>query len=289
MVTSNYGEKSYEKAAIINDVKIILQEPDTPRCFWIGQEEVFRLLSAAWLKSHENDRIMTPVLTGSPGCGKTTLACTVAQKFDRPIYLMNCTSDMRPEDLLITPVLSQDNQILYRASSLVSAMINGGICILDEANRMNEKTWASLAPLLDDRRYIDSVTSCLKVHAHPEFRLVATMNNDLSTFNTPEYIESRLKPVITIEFPAINNIREILSHHMLFVQQNLIMAIIHYLTQLQENGQIPGYSIRDAIQITRFAQKLSDEPIISIDDIARLILNITEKEKTQEKSLHYAL
>ena len=34
-------------------------------------------------------------------------------------------------------------------------MIRGGIAILDEGNRMSEKSWASLAPLLDNRRYVE--------------------------------------------------------------------------------------------------------------------------------------
>jgi MoxR-like ATPase len=139
----------------IDDVIIHLRNPDFVDCIWIGQKEVFRLLVAAWLKIHERDRIMSPVLVGPPGCGKTTLGCTVAREFSRPVYIINCTSDMRPEDLLITPVIASHQEILYRGSSLVSAMVNGGVCILDEANRMNEKSWASLASLLDDRRYIE--------------------------------------------------------------------------------------------------------------------------------------
>ena len=43
------------------------------------------------------------------------------------------------------------------ASPLVTAMVRGGACILDEGNRMSEKSWASLAPLLDHRRSVDSV------------------------------------------------------------------------------------------------------------------------------------
>ena len=38
-------------------------------------------------------------------------------------------------------------------------MIRGGIAILDEGNRMSEKSWASLAPLLDNRRYVESIVA----------------------------------------------------------------------------------------------------------------------------------
>jgi hypothetical protein len=60
--------------------------------------------------------------------------------------------DTRPEDLIVTPVLTPDRRVEYHASSVVSAMPTGGIAILDEGNRMPERAWASLAPLMDDRR-----------------------------------------------------------------------------------------------------------------------------------------
>jgi MoxR-like ATPase len=269
-----------ENSVILDDVKIFLRSPDLPDSFWVGQKEVFRLLTAAWMKTHAYDRIMTPILIGAPGCGKTTLACTVAAQFELPVYLINCTSDIRPEDLLIIPVLSQDKQIVYRASGLVSAMITGGICVLDEANRMNERSWASLASLLDDRRYVESVTAGIKIPAHPEFRILATMNDDASTFNIPEYIESRLKPVIPVEFPSEDELKEIIARHMPFVTPELIRAVIVYLRDKKANGSLSTYSIRDAIQITRFAQKFSDEPSISIDHVARMVLKIHDSHRT---------
>ena len=45
-------------------------------------------------------------------------------------------------------------------------MIKGGICVLDEGNRMSEKSWASLAPLLDHRRYVDSIIAGISIDAH---------------------------------------------------------------------------------------------------------------------------
>ncbi|MDD4136914.1 MAG: AAA family ATPase, partial [Methanoregula sp.] len=75
------------RSITIDGVSLDLRVPDMPDASWVGQKEVFRLLSAAWLKTHEHDRIMTPILIGPPGCGKTTLACAVAKEFGQPVYL----------------------------------------------------------------------------------------------------------------------------------------------------------------------------------------------------------
>jgi MoxR-like ATPase len=269
------------RSVTIDHVTIHLHQPDVVACEWIGQKEVHRLLSAAWLKVDEKDPPMTPVLRGSPGGGKTTLGCAVADAFGQPVYIINCTSDMRPEDLLVTPVLSSEQQIIYQASSLVSAMINGGVCILDEGNRMNEKSWGSLASLLDDRRYIESITAGVKIPAHEDFKLVTTMNDDASTFNLPEYIESRLKPVIPVPFPRLDELKEIVSHHAPHISPSLIQAVVEFLYDNKQKGGLHEYSIRDAIQITRYARKLEAAGIHeSVEYAARKIVQIREQTKS---------
>ncbi len=61
----------------------------------------------------------------------------------------------------------------------------------------------TLAPLLDTRRYIESIVAGLKVPAHSEFRICVTMNDDASTFEIPEYIHSRLQPQIFLISPKL--------------------------------------------------------------------------------------
>ena len=262
------------KEVVVDNVKITLMNEDFTDYEWIGQHESVRLLTAAWLKSHQKDRFMTPVLVGPPGSGKTALACTVAKKFDLPTYIMNCTSDMKPEDLLVMPVLNEDQSIRYQASSLLSAMVRGGVCILDEANRMSEKSGASLASLLDDRRYIRSVSAGVKVAAHPDFRIVATMNEDSSTFSIPEYIESRLKPILPVEFPTTDELKQIIGINLPFVDDTLIMAVISFLEEQREQRLISGYSVRNAIEITRLKHKLESRQGIQepIENVARFVI-----------------
>ncbi len=92
-------------------------------------------------------------------------------------------------------------------------MIKGGVCILDEGNRMNEKSWASLAPLLDHRRYIESIVAGITIKASREFRCAVTMNQDDSTYEIPDYILSRLQPTLQIAFPSKDDELRILRYH----------------------------------------------------------------------------
>ena len=162
----------------IGGVRLHLSSPDPSRGEWIGQGEVLRQLLACWLTVDEQDLPLAPRLTGAPGIGKTTLAMAAARSREQDLYVYQCTSDTRPEDLLVTPVLAESGTIQYHASPLVTAMLTGSVCVLDEGNRMNEKSWASLAPLLDHRRYVESIVAGITIAADPEFRCVVTMNED---------------------------------------------------------------------------------------------------------------
>ncbi len=149
----------------IQGVKIQLSEPHDIASPWIGQQEILKQVLACWIVVDESDMPLTPRLVGPPGIGKTALAMAAADQRQQELFIYQCTSDTRPEDLLITPVLAESGKIAYHASPLVTAMIRGGVCILDEGNRMNEKSWASLAPLLDHRRYVESIIAGITVGA----------------------------------------------------------------------------------------------------------------------------
>ncbi len=243
----------HESRISIQGVEISLGFPDEFKFDWIGQRDVLEQLLAAWLVIDKNDIPLNPRLIGKPGVGKTTLAYAAAKKINKPVYIFQCTMDTRPEDLLITPVVDQGGGIRYVASALVTAMIRGGVCILDEANRMSEKSWASLAPLLDTRRYIESIIAGLKVSAHPEFRICVTMNDDASTFEIPEYIHSRLQPQIYLDFPEAEEERRILRENLPFVDDYIMEYVVNFLQKAHANHE--NYTIRDGINIARYAAK----------------------------------
>src|SRR6202000_1083132 len=238
----------------IEGVTLHLAHPDELPVRWVGQEELMRHLLAAWMVVTENDIPMSPRLIGKPGVGKTTLAYAAAKRMGRDVFIMQATLDTRPEDLLITPVIEGAGRLRYVASALVSAMILGGVVILDEGNRMSEKSWASLAPLLDNRRYVESIVTGIKIKAHPLFRLVATMNDDASTFDLPEYIHSRLQPQLTIDFPEHQEEYAILKENVPFGEEQILNYVTEFLQQAHSADE--RYTVRDGINIARFVMKL---------------------------------
>ena len=188
-----------------------------------------------------------------------------AQVRKQTLYIYQCTADTRPEDLLVTPVLAESGKIAYHASPLVTAMIEGAVCILDEGNRMNEKSWASLAPLLDHRRYVESIVAGVSISAHPDFRCAVTMNQDESTFEIPDYILSRLQPTLRLQFPNRSDEKAILQYHLPFVPIDMLAMTVEFLQKSHELKL--DFSTRDGINLLRFAMKRlsqeSDHPMAS--------------------------
>jgi MoxR-like ATPase len=237
----------------IDGVTLHLATPDSSEGEWIGQREIIKQVLACWLIVDERDLPLTPRLVGTPGIGKTTLAMAAARLRKQELYVYQCTADTRPEDLLVTPVLGENGRIKYHASQLVTAMLRGGIVVLDEGNRMNEKSWASLAPLLDHRRYVESIVAGITMQAHPNFRCAVTMNEDESTFEIPDYILSRLQPTLSLGHPSREDELSILHYHLPFADVDMLNLTVEFLQQAHELKL--DFSTRDGINVLRYALK----------------------------------
>ncbi len=261
------------KRVRIEDVEITLAQPTELSIQWVGQEEVIKQLLAAWMVIDEKDLPLNPRLTGKPGVGKTTLAYTAARRLGKRVYMFQATMDTRPEDLIITPVVASGGGISYTASSLVTAMIRGEVCIVDEGNRMSEKSWASLAPLLDDRRYVESLVTGIKIPAQRGFLFAVTMNDDTSTYEIPEYIHSRLQPQIYLDFPERDEEKMILRENLPFVDDEILEYVVAFLQRAHENEEI--YTVRDGINVARYAAKLIKSEGLSVVDALREAVSMT--------------
>lgn len=242
------------QSVTIGGVELALMPPVQTDDEWIDYNQYTRQLEAAWLRLSAVEPPLNPRLIGEPGLGKTTLACAVARKLKRDVYIFQCTMDTRPEDLLVTAVLTGEKKIEYRGSSVVSALINGGILILDEGNRMPERTWASLAPLLDSRRYVESTLVGIRIHGHADFRVCVTMNDDSSVYELPGYIQSRLKPKIEVVRPPWEIQERIVALKCPGVDADLLREVFAELKS--RAGSRCRDSIRDVLALAQYAQKL---------------------------------
>ena len=261
----------------IEGVGLFMTQPDEVPMAWVGQDELITQVLAAWVVIGDDDLPLHPRLIGKPGVGKTTLAYHAGRTLNKPVYLFQATMDTRPEDLIITPVISDAGKIKYVASPIVSAMIKGGVAVIDEGNRMSEKSWASLAPLMDSRRYVESVVAGIKIRAHPEFRLCTTMNDDASTFELPEYIHSRLQPRIFIDFPDREEELLIMKANLPFADEEILDYVVDFLQASHEANE--RYSVRDGINIARYALKRlfeSGERMSSADRKKRVMMYMKE-------------
>ncbi len=237
----------------IDNIKLTLSAPEKTDNKWVGNNDIFEQLLACWVLVDPKDLPLSPRLIGVPGIGKTTLAIAAARHRKQEVYIYQCTADTRPEDLLVTPVLSDQGKLTYHASPLVTAMIKGAVCILDEGNRMNEKSWASIAPLLDHRRSVESIVAGIKIEADPNFRCCVTMNDDSSTFDIPDYIISRLQPSLEITFPNKQDELSILKYNIPFAKEELLEMTVNFL-QTAHGLNLP-FSTRDGINSIRYSMK----------------------------------
>lgn len=284
--TSNASSSRAVETVEIDGVVLHLSHPvlETPE--WVGQRDVLLQLLAAWSRVDEDDQPLNPRLLGKPGVGKTTLAAAAAERLGLPVYIFQATMDTRPEDLLVSPVLAPDGGVRYMASSVVTAMVRGGALVLDEGNRMSEKSWASLAPLLDHRRYVESAVAGIKIHAHAEFRFVTTMNEDASTYEVPEYIHSRLMPQIFLDFPEEDEELSILETQVPFASGEVLAYVLAFLRRAHELDL--RYTARDGINVARYAMKFlhrgeSDEPRDAVHRALELTVEADELDELLEE------
>ena len=237
----------------IKGVQIHLIDPPDLNVDWVGMEEPLIQLLASW-SDDGDDPPMQPRILGKPGVGKTSLAITAAKRMKQELYVFQCTVDTKPEDLIVTPVIAEEGKIRYVASPLVTAMIKGGICLLDEGNRMSEKSWASIASLLDMRRSVYSIIAGVEIKAKPEFRICVTMNEDASTFEVPEYIYSRLQPGIQMDYPTREEEFKIIRGKLDGPPDSIIQNVVDLLQDSHKKDE--DLSVRDGLNISRYAHRL---------------------------------
>ena len=84
-------------------------------------------------------------------------------------------------------------------------MIRGAVFLCDELGELHETALAMLLTLLDDQQCIESTLLGQRIHAHPRFRFIATMNSAdplIGRLTTNDKLARRLDLIEVGDFSA---------------------------------------------------------------------------------------
>jgi len=188
----------------------------------VGRDTELALLTASWIAGR-NSLPLSPLLLGEPGVGKNRLIYEAARRTAKNLYIFQGHEDVTAEDLACAVRFSDDpgRKMDYVASPLVTAMHTGGICFIDEIAKIRPRALALLVSVLDERRYIDSILLGARVVAHEGFRFVAATNTaDIQGNILPEFLRSRMRPIIEIGYTSAEEIAKIVHTRFPVVQQS---------------------------------------------------------------------
>jgi len=226
----------------------------------VGREQEMKKILAAWMMGSAN-LPLSPLLIGDPGLGKNRIVYECARMCAKELYIYQGHEDVSAEDLFCSVRFSDDpeKKMDYTVLSLATAIIKGGICFIDEIAKIRPRALAPLASLLDERRYLDSITLGERIYAHPGFRFIAATNTtDLEGNMLPDFIKSRMRPVISIGYPKREEIKRIIQTRFNLFQDNGTVLIEKFWKLWNSTyGNIPP-SPRDSIYIFGLAMNISD-------------------------------
>lgn len=223
---------------------------------WIGDTQYITQIQTAW--THELDskkKIYSPFnpkILGRCGMGKSTLAYSAAKLFHpnspSEVFIQHCSDSLVPDQLLIHKI-DTENGFEYQASPLVTAMIKGAMCILDECQYLPSESWAAITSLLDER-YVTSDLAGVKIYAKENFRICLTesfVEKPQKKYTIPEYVSISLKPVININHPSRKHELDVLTYFFPDVNPRLLHHMVDFLQTAHFEER--AYSIRDCINI----------------------------------------
>ncbi len=223
--------------------------------FFVGREQELKMVSASWIASGLRPPL-NPLLIGEPGVGKNRIIYELAQTTGQELFIMQGHEDFTAEDLACAVRFSDESntKMDYVLSPLVTAMIKGAICFIDEIGKIRPRALALLVSVLDERRCIDSTLLCERIYAHDNFRFVAATNSGEEN-TLPEFIRSRMRPIIMVGFPTQEEIRQIIEL-LMAGEENIPDLLLKFWDMWGKDRRSPAP--RDVIQLFTLAANIRD-------------------------------
>lgn len=138
---------------------------------YVPDERLIRL----WLAWQQADyQPMCFGLNGHTGTGKTEFLYWVADRMNIPVYLLQCTSALAPEDIEGSMIL-RNGETSHQLGAVLQCYAKGGLIILDEIDKLNDDATAYLHSILEGKPVSVSHTGEM-IEKHPNCWIAATGN-----------------------------------------------------------------------------------------------------------------
>ena len=256
-----------------------------------GRRHEMEVVHAAWIWSTKSPPL-SPLLVGDPGVGKNRIVFELHKETGLPLYILQGHEDLTAEDLACSVRFSDDakDRMEYVLSPLVTAMYKGGICFIDEIGKIRPRALALLVSVLDDRRYIDSTLLGERVEAHDAFRFVAATNGGEER-DLPEFIRSRLQPIVQVSHPSREDINRIIaSYHGLQQAREKLLEVFWELWRDRAVSPTPRQSIQLFALAFLFAsyelkpkQLRGDQPAITTEHVQRAFAELFSRTESESE------
>jgi len=237
------------------------------------------------------------LLIGETGSGKTALVRHWCSKNDKRYLRVSLNGSATTEDLVGHWVV-KDSETKWVDGILTSALRDGAVIVLDEINAASPEVLFCLNSVMDEDRQLCLIEKDGEiVKAHPNFRLVATMNpTELGYAGTKEVNEALLD-----RFPVVLDIgySEVVENKILTKMKvpketkKKIKKFVKTIRSAYIKGEVSvPFSTRSVMNLARLIEKGRMELITgrfktyerkAVGDMLKLVMSEKEGEKEGEK------
>lgn len=216
------------------------------------------------VKGFIKGEVYSMLFEGEAGTGKSTAARVIPSKCGLPFIVINCSVNVEESDIFGSMIpnpykkTAEDPEFIWKDGPATTAIRHGYALILEEIGGARPGVLMKLNSLLDESRQIDLSNGEI-LHAHPNFRVIATTNIGYEGTN-------RLNKALVDRFEICKKFKEPSNTAL----ANIVMSRTGYSDIIKINKVLDVYSA---------IKKYSNEQNLGLVVSVRELLNIFKQGK----------